>query len=527
MNSLASVGTSPNGLLAAFGAPAITANTTPQSPAFVNMISLFLSSSKQQSFQGTSTDEAQVITASPGKIADSMIRSMLNNLSSGSTNASSSMSQALSLKGSSLPALNTVLDTPSDTTPDLKSDPTLNTPAPLADSVIQSIFVNAAKPLSDVPVAAGAPETRKLRSIAELPTISTMIAPAPTANLPVPSTPAPATAGGPTVNVTSAPQVAAPAASSVPLTKSEIAFTAVLTPVKETSAPVIVSNAESTVSAAPRQIVVSPAAAILPATTVSTSPQPLSVQGSPDQTKSQPVEKDSNGNHPDANSQQNRDNSSQQDDSARSTSRAAAPSDTKVKPANFKQDDNGTTVVQDHTAGLISGPSLTAFPDQGRAAAAESGPAAAAPPQTPSTAEALRTAESNLPEAAPLRAGTAQEISIRIAQPDAAPLDLRISERAGQVHVDVRTADGALQTSLRQDLGTLTSSLEKAGYHSETFVPAALSSRAASTSQTGNQDGQQDSSKKQGGFGDSAGERRQQQQQQKRPSAWLEELEEQ
>ena len=87
-----------------------------------------------------------------------------------------------------------------------------------------------------------------------------------------------------------------------------------------------------------------------------------------------------------------------------------------------------------------------------------SAPAPAATPYN-TTAEAVRTTESNLAAAPPLRTGAAQEISIRIAPPDAPAVDLHVVERAGQVHVDVRTSDSAMQTSLRQDLGTLTNSL--------------------------------------------------------------------
>lgn len=140
-----------------------------------------------------------------------------------------------------------------------------------------------------------------------------------------------------------------------------------------------------------------------------------------------------------------------------------------------------------------------------------------------STAEALRTTESNLAAEPQVRSGAAQEIAIRIAPPDSPAVDLRVVERSGQVHVDVRTPDAAMQTSLRQDLGTLTNSLERAGYHTETFTPSSTLGRAASSGQT---DTQQDPSQNRGGAGDFSGGRRQQQQQ-KRPGAWLEEFEEQ
>jgi hypothetical protein len=137
----------------------------------------------------------------------------------------------------------------------------------------------------------------------------------------------------------------------------------------------------------------------------------------------------------------------------------------------------------------------------------------------------LRTTESNLAPATS-RTGVAQEISIRISPADSPAVDLRVVERAGQLHVDVRTQDSAMQSSLRQDLGSLTNSLERAGYHTETFIPSQSLGRAASSAETGHQGNQQDPSQNRGGSGDSSGGRRQQQQQ-KRPGTWLEEFEEQ
>jgi hypothetical protein len=215
----------------------------------------------------------------------------------------------------------------------------------------------------------------------------------------------------------------------------------------------------------------------------------------------------------------------QQDDSTEASARAVASADQKAKPANVKQDDNGALGAMQDRA-LVPDAPLTVFPEQARAAAAtQSNAPAAAPTPFQSTAEALRTSEPNLPATPQLRAGAAQEIAIRIAQPDASTIDLRVVERSGELHVDVRTSDAAMQTSLRQDLGTLTGSLERAGYHSETFTPSSTLNRTASSTQTGHQDDGQDSSQNRGGSGDFSGGRRQQQQ--KRPSTWLEELEDQ
>jgi hypothetical protein len=61
----------------------------------------------------------------------------------------------------------------------------------------------------------------------------------------------------------------------------------------------------------------------------------------------------------------------------------------------------------------------------------------------------------------------AREIAVRISAPDASPVDLQVRERGGAVHVAVHSANGELQTSLRQDLGTLVDRLYHSGFHSE------------------------------------------------------------
>ncbi len=75
-----------------------------------------------------------------------------------------------------------------------------------------------------------------------------------------------------------------------------------------------------------------------------------------------------------------------------------------------------------------------------------------------------------------VRTGSTHAIAVRISAPDAVPVDLHIAERGGEVRVAVRTADAELQTSLRQDLGTLVDRLEHSGFHAETLVPHQTSS---------------------------------------------------
>jgi hypothetical protein len=92
---------------------------------------------------------------------------------------------------------------------------------------------------------------------------------------------------------------------------------------------------------------------------------------------------------------------------------------------------------------------------------------------------ASETASPHQMEAAPspeIRPGTAREISVRISAPDAAPVDLHIAQRGGEVRVAVRASDAGLQVSLRQDLGTLVDRLEQSGFQAETLLPQEPSS---------------------------------------------------
>ena len=99
-------------------------------------------------------------------------------------------------------------------------------------------------------------------------------------------------------------------------------------------------------------------------------------------------------------------------------------------------------------------------------------------------ADALRASETQ-PAASATPAistnGSTQEISFRLSQPAAPPVDLHVTERGGEIHVSVRTPDATLETSLRQNLSTLANSLERAGYHAETFVPQISSQRSSNS----------------------------------------------
>jgi hypothetical protein len=500
VNALATNGTDHASLLAAMMLPPTTAHAAAPAPAFVNMISLFLSTPNQ----GTSLQDGQATaattTTSPAQIADAMIRSIL-----GITTISGSAMLGGSTPGN---AVNTPATTPTGT-----ANQSSSAPAPEMTSAIDFALTDVVTPLPVNKVAPAGGNTdqtakKQLPGTTGTPLITTLVvAPAPE--------PAASTMGmaardsKPDLAAQNNPQgwTSLVPGASASLTKSspesKVAFTAILTPTNQTTGT----------SSAPEQ-----AASVTAASSNGVSQTP-SVENLTSQTAIQGPAENTGG-----------DSSSQQkDDSGETSGQAiAATAESKNKVAAGKQDDDdpqaivsavGDT-VQDHSFAVASPAELA------RAASVPSDGIAV--PATPSqtAAEALRTSESDLPAAPPTHAGAAQEITIRIEQPNASPVDLRVVERSGQVHVDVRTPDAAMQTSLRQDLGTLTNSLQRAGYHAETFTPSSTAGRPAVSTQTGNQDEHRESSPNRGGSGDPSGGRRQQQQQ-KRSSTWLEELEEQ
>ena len=139
-------------------------------------------------------------------------------------------------------------------------------------------------------------------------------------------------------------------------------------------------------------------------------------------------------------------------------------------------------------------------------------------------AEALRSPAPDAPVPASQNSQV-QGIAVRIARPEAS-VDLQVSERGGQVHVAVRTPDAGLQSSLRQDIGTLVSSLDRAGFHAEAAIPHAGITAQASAEMNGNGSHQPDSNP---GSGRHSGGQPQGQQQQRQPEdttqAWMEVME--
>jgi len=113
----------------------------------------------------------------------------------------------------------------------------------------------------------------------------------------------------------------------------------------------------------------------------------------------------------------------------------------------------------------------------GAAAARETARPGGAAPLVPANsfrADAADPASAPKPEAG----GAAREIHLDLRDADAR-VNLRLVERAGSVRIDVRTPDGHLAGSLRDDLPALSARLEQTGLRAETWhdAPAAAAAR--------------------------------------------------
>jgi hypothetical protein len=101
-------------------------------------------------------------------------------------------------------------------------------------------------------------------------------------------------------------------------------------------------------------------------------------------------------------------------------------------------------------------------------------------PQPPRHAEPVRAGEKlaaaaplDLPEPATPRTEPARDISFRI-HSATNPVDIKLTDRAGEIHVAVRSMDPLLTKSLQANVSELAGKLEKAGFHTETFIPGKL-----------------------------------------------------
>lgn len=147
----------------------------------------------------------------------------------------------------------------------------------------------------------------------------------------------------------------------------------------------------------------------------------------------------------------------------------------------------------------------------------------------PAAVDAIRNAEPVQPDAPVRVTGPVQAITVRISQPDTPAVDVHVLERGQQIQVDVRTPDPTAQSSLREELGTLVNSLQRAGYRAETFTPPQSVELKAASSEMSSQEDRDRGEANPGNSGGGGSSDRQppHKQRDQRAQAWFEELEKQ
>ncbi len=86
--------------------------------------------------------------------------------------------------------------------------------------------------------------------------------------------------------------------------------------------------------------------------------------------------------------------------------------------------------------------------------------------------------QQDIPETAAPRTEPARDISFRIGSANADAVDIKLTERAGQVRVAVHSADPVLTRSLQANVTELAGKLEHSGFHAETFLPSGAEPQA-------------------------------------------------
>ena len=230
---------------------------------------------------------------------------------------------------------------------------------------------------------------------------------------------------------------------------------------------------------------------------------------------------------------------------------AATPGNTQANVADPAASDRPSQVLADsqlssepaerpaaaaQTAGTPSGAAVAS----GRAATESASSQAGLPPVTAASAATAEgrgasggkpAAESRAPqflepaETSARNGESVKDISLRLSLKDQNSVQVRLSERAGELRVSVRTPDDGLTRGLRDGLSELVGRLEHNGYKAETWQPADKSSTAQDQ---GRPSQDQPSRQQQGGSGSGSGQQqnaRDHQQPDAQTPQWVGELE--
>jgi hypothetical protein len=117
-----------------------------------------------------------------------------------------------------------------------------------------------------------------------------------------------------------------------------------------------------------------------------------------------------------------------------------------------------------------------------------------ATPEVISRQQPLTATPCALPGLQPSNVGITQpakEVVVRLEGQSGESISVRLVDQGGQVQVAVRSSDPATATQLRQDLSSLTSNLDRAGWKPEILASAPVSTESVrETSQSSRNDGQ-------------------------------------
>ena len=131
-----------------------------------------------------------------------------------------------------------------------------------------------------------------------------------------------------------------------------------------------------------------------------------------------------------------------------------------------KPADNGAPVLEAASAGHMPANPLGPLEVQPLASSGSTEHAASAEAPAPTAHPATD------PASAPVHTAPAHDIKLQVGGAGEPRVEVRVTERGGDVFVAVRTPDSRLTGEMRQDLPALATRLEQSGFHATTWQPA-------------------------------------------------------
>jgi hypothetical protein len=137
---------------------------------------------------------------------------------------------------------------------------------------------------------------------------------------------------------------------------------------------------------------------------------------------------------------------------------------------------DAAAIVQHHTAAIAAAPTFANNPANTPAEAVPASPATVPVPMTArETGAAPETSSAPMREEPPVEQPKTRQpmrsLSLEFTTDGSRDIKVRLSERAGDVHISVHGTDASLEGRVREGVGDLVGSLSKAGYDAEAWTP--------------------------------------------------------